>query len=440
MRFWRWLGLLVLAVIGQPAAAAFLGHGGPVKNLALSADSERMVSVSFDYSVIVWRLADGAALAVLHEHEAAVNTVAMLPDGSGFVTAGDAGRVLVWRFGAEAPLRRLEGHAGRVVDLAVSPDGRTIASASWDQTVRLWDAASGRQLRRFIGHDGPVSGVRFMPDGERLVSIGVDGGLRVWRRSDGELLARLGGGPSSVHGLALDSAGRMAYAAASDGEVKRFDLVARTVLPALRASLPTPLFALALSPDDQTLAATGLDGSISLWDTADGALRDVLAGDRSPLWSLAFAPDGRTLFAGGDDRTIRQWALATGAEIDAPAPLPPAEASAVRAGAAAAADEGAQVWRRCVACHTLRPDGGNRAGPTLHGIFGRRIGTVEGYPYSPALAEGDLVWTEETVGRLFTLGPDVVTPGTKMPVQRITDPTELAALLAFLRREGMPGG
>ena len=107
--------------------------------------------------------------------------------------------------------------------------------------------------------------------------------------------------------------------------------------------------------------------------------------------------------------------------------------------AATNGDAGALAWRRCVACHTLTPDGGNRAGPTLHGIFGRRIGTVAGYPYSPALAGGDLVWTEETVGRLFALGPDVVTPGTKMPIQRIPDAAERAALIGFLRREAMGG-
>lgn len=54
----------------------------------------------------------------------------------------------------------------------------------------------------------------------------------------------------------------------------------------------------------------------------------------------------------------------------------------------------------------------------------------EGCPCSPALAEGGLVWTEETVGRLLAFGPDSVTPGTKMPIQRISDAAERAALRA----------
>ena len=78
---------------------------------------------------------------------------------------------------------------------------------------------------------------------------------------------------------------------------------------------------------------------------------------------------------------------------------------------------GAEVFRACVACHTLTPDEGNRAGPTLAGIFGRRIATLPGYNFSEALKKLDIVWTPETVSKLFEVGPMAYTPGTKMPEQ-----------------------
>ena len=93
---------------------------------------------------------------------------------------------------------------------------------------------------------------------------------------------------------------------------------------------------------------------------------------------------------------------------------------------------GAQVFRACAACHTLGPDDGHRAGPTLHGVFGRRIGAAEGYDYSPALRGMDIVWTPETVSALFEHGPTAYTPGTKMPEQRIGSAEDRAALMAFL--------
>ena len=77
------------------------------------------------------------------------------------------------------------------------------------------------------------------------------------------------------------------------------------------------------------------------------------------------------------------------------------------------------MFRACVACHTLTPDEGNKAGPTLAGIFGRRIATLPGYNFSDALKKLDIVWTPETVAKLFEIGPAAYTPGTKMPEQTI---------------------
>jgi len=96
------------------------------------------------------------------------------------------------------------------------------------------------------------------------------------------------------------------------------------------------------------------------------------------------------------------------------------------------------VFRACVACHTLRPEQENRAGPTLYGIFGRHIAAVPGYRYSEAFRHLDIVWTPETVAKLFELGPATFTPGTKMPEQRIGSAEDRAALVDFLGRATKP--
>jgi cytochrome c len=102
--------------------------------------------------------------------------------------------------------------------------------------------------------------------------------------------------------------------------------------------------------------------------------------------------------------------------------------------AAYAGDRGAEVYRACVACHTLSSDEGNRAGPTLAGIFGRRIATLPGYNFSPALKRLGIVWTPETVSKLFEIGPMAYTPGTKMPEQKIGSAEDRDALVKFLAK------
>jgi cytochrome c len=82
----------------------------------------------------------------------------------------------------------------------------------------------------------------------------------------------------------------------------------------------------------------------------------------------------------------------------------------------------------------LSPDEGNRAGPTLAGIFGRKIATLPGYNFSEPLKHLDIVWTPETVSKLFEVGPAAYTPGTKMPQQIIGSAEDRKALVDFLAK------
>jgi cytochrome c len=148
-----------------------------------------------------------------------------------------------------------------------------------------------------------------------------------------------------------------------------------------------------------------------------------------PVWSVAFLPDNKTLLTGGADRVIRRWDALTGEPIGSVVLSEERDPLAAYAG-----DHGAEVFRACVACHTLKADAGPRAGPTLAGLFGRRIASLPGYNFSPALKKRDIVWTPETVAKLFEVGPTSYTPGTKMPEQRIGLADDRKALVEFLEK------
>jgi len=158
-------------------------------------------------------------------------------------------------------------------------------------------------------------------------------------------------------------------------------------------------------------------------------LARTLVGPGLPVWSAAFLPDSRTLLTGGTDRMIRRWNAVTGDHIGQVAMAGNDDPLAAHAG-----DRGAELFRACIACHTLSPDEGNRAGPTLHGIFGRRIAMLPGYDFSPALKKLEIVWTPETVSKLFEVGPMAYTPGTKMPEQTIGSAEDRDALVRFLEK------
>ncbi len=191
-----------------------------------------------------------------------------------------------------------------------------------------------------------------------------------------------------------------------------------------------PIIAVTISRDGKLVAAAGIRGSVAIIDRATRKLERTLVGPGLPVWSAAFFPDSRTLLTGGTDRMIRRWDVRSRASRSATCSLGAPEDPL----AAYAGDPGAEVYRACVACHTLNSNDGVRAGPTLAGIFGRKIATLPGYNFSEALKKMDIVWTPETVSKLFEIGPNAYTPGTKMPEQRIGSPDDRAALMRFLEK------
>jgi len=414
---------LLLLLCAIPAHAQLRGHGGPVRALAIAPDGKTAVSGSFDTSAIRWSLQRNTAEQVLRFHDGAVNAVAMMPDGR-IATGGADARIAVWQPGEQRPQIVFEGHVAPVVALAVSSDGKTLASASWDRTVRLWPLAGGA-ARVLQGHQQNVNGVAFLPDGNALVSAGYDATLRIWPLA-GAAAPVVTALPTPLNAVAVAADGEIVTAGA-DGKV--YFLSATGELRGSVSAGETPVIALAISSDGATLAAAGIRGSVAIVDRAARKVARTLVGPGLPVWSVAFFPDNHTLLTGGADRVIRRWDAASGEPIGAVTVGGPQDPLAAFAG-----DPGAEVFRACVACHALKPDDANRAGPTLAGLFGRRIARLPGYNFSPALKSLDIVWTPETVAKLFELGPATFTPGTKMPEQRITSAADRTALVKFLEK------
>ncbi|MGZ5895405.1 MAG: c-type cytochrome [Xanthobacteraceae bacterium] len=405
----------------RDANAQLRGHGGPVRALAVSADGTHAVSGSFDTSAILWSLSRNSAEQVLRFHESAVNAVAFLPD-SRIVTAGEDGKIAIWQPGAGEPQHVLSGHTAPIVALAVSPDGKRIASGSWDRSVRVWSADGGKPLV-LEGHQQNVNGVAFTPDGASVVSVSHDPQLRIWPLNGGA--ATIVTVATPLNAVAVAGDGEI-VAGGADGKLLFFSAAGEPQGEVAVAE--TPLICVTITRDGNLVAAAGIRGSVAIVDRASRTLARTLVGPGLPVWSAAFLPDNRTLITGGTDRMVRRWDVMTGSHVGG---VPMAMSDDPLA--AYQGNRGAEVFRACVACHTLSPDEGNRAGPTLHGIFGRRIASLPGYKFSDALKKLDIVWTPDTVARLFEVGPMEYTPGTKMPEQKIGSPDDRAALVEFLK-------
>lgn len=95
------------------------------------------------------------------------------------------------------------------------------------------------------------------------------------------------------------------------------------------------------------------------------------------------------------------------------------------------ANRGATLYDdKCTGCHSLNA---NRIGPAHRGVFGRKAGLAPGFAYSPAVKKSKIVWNEATLDRWLT-NPGATIPGSRMGF-RLTDATQRADVIAFLKRE-----
>ena len=100
------------------------------------------------------------------------------------------------------------------------------------------------------------------------------------------------------------------------------------------------------------------------------------------------------------------------------------------------AAKGEKVFKKCTACHAVGANAKNKVGPELNGIVGRKVASIEGFKYSPAMTEfgaGDKAWDAETIDA-YLADPKGFIPKNKMAFAGLKKEDERADVIAYLNQ------
>jgi cytochrome c len=413
----------------------YTAHGGPVKGLAVSTNNQLMASASFDYSVVVWDLNPIKEKITLIGHDAAVNAVEFSPRNDFLVSGGDDNNILLWMLNdiytinEEIEPIRLGNHRGKIADLEFSSDGKFLLSASWDGTVGVWNLKKRQKIHSLVGHKGPVYSVKYSKDNKYIYSSGSDGEIKLWKANNGEYVRPLIRNGWGISKFEVDEKQNFIAFGSTDGQIKinKFDQD-ETILTIKEDRVP--ILSMYYLEKENMISFGNAKGRMIILDTRNWSLVRDFNAVNGPIWDNILFPNDSSLIVAGLDDFLTRWQI-----FDFPPKFLERPGPARRFNPVKEVSNGEkQFARKCSVCHTLVENGKKRAGPTLYKIFGRKAGTLEGYKYSKALIESEIIWNEESINRLFDEGPDKVTPGTKMPIQRMKKIQDRQDLVMFLKK------
>jgi cytochrome c len=97
-------------------------------------------------------------------------------------------------------------------------------------------------------------------------------------------------------------------------------------------------------------------------------------------------------------------------------------------------EAGRRVFAQCRSCHTIDAGAPNRVGPNLHSVFGREIGSLEGFTYSQPVRDADFIWDADHLDH-WLANPQTFLPGNRMAFAGVRDETQRRDVIAFLMVE-----
>jgi WD40 repeat protein/serine/threonine protein kinase/TPR repeat protein len=214
-------------------------------------------------------------------------------------------------------ITRFLGHGATVWSLDFSPDGTQLATAGYDGRLQIWDIQDSRQVREIVDprivvskrHESvaPLPAVRFHPDGGRFVYAIWPQGVKEVALEPGQKAAAGFEFTAPARYLALDKSGRTLAISGRQGQIGIYDSHSRALKKTILTKASVFYVPVALNPAGTLLAATGPENAVEIHDLGKETPPLLLGKHRHTIRSLCFSPSGELLASASEDNSVKLW-------------------------------------------------------------------------------------------------------------------------------------
>jgi WD40 repeat protein len=329
-------------------------HQDLVWKVAFSLNSNLAISIGADRYIKIWWWRTGRNLLAFKVPDVQVRDGAFHGRRGLLAVCGGEG-IKIWQVWTGRRIQQIQTVAASNLKLiSFSPDGNILVAANFACEIHCWEVDSGRYLHQLCGHPTQVFEVNY-DDAGRLISTcleqmrvwnlttgschktinlardcgkgvayhtptiatGSDNGtIKIWNLETGKCLQTSTGNAPRVMAVAAHARDRLLVSTQDNGTLKLWDF-SGSLLPGQLPPLRTYrghqglAMAIAISDDGRSIASTGSDRIINIWDVKTGEIRQSFTGHIDYATQLLFVDD-RTLLSCSYDKTVRQWDLTTG--------------------------------------------------------------------------------------------------------------------------------
>ena len=271
---------------------------------------DRPQSIIGDSVTVSVRRFDGDVPFVFGNH---INGCAHAADGSKLAVVGqDFCKI----FAANGDfIAQLEPGWSWGYDCQFTPDSQILVTCFHGGHVESYDASTGKRLREFSGHGGVPDGVKRLAlsaNGEVAVSVGQDARVIAWHVASGEQLWLYQAPAGSYEAVAINPAQSKVVAAHVKTRGGQEDFLTEHDLATgkeHRFDMPSSVWAIAYSPDGNSVALGGEAGKVMICDSDFERQREL---ELDQTTRLAWSADGAYLYGASANGLVKRWRVAAG--------------------------------------------------------------------------------------------------------------------------------